>query len=114
MIETFSHFQATDGWLEPQRNRLEDEGLTTSSLRLHLTLTPRLLKDGQAVVRCKSLIPGAYEKVSEELLMTSRPYQASVLDGATAGCSTSGVHMICIVALLPFQLLRWTVSRSNL
>ncbi|KAK7067572.1 hypothetical protein SK128_022914 [Halocaridina rubra] len=69
------------GWVEPQINREDKEGLTSSSLRMRFSLLPRLLRDGYARVHCKAVIPDLYEKTAEDVISTTAPYQASVLGG---------------------------------
>ncbi|XP_066948981.1 junctional adhesion molecule 2A-like [Macrobrachium rosenbergii] len=100
---TVNNQPAPLGWTEPQRDTTDENGLTTSVLRLHFYLAPRLLQDGQARIRCQSEIPGVYEKWTEEVIMTSRPYHASVLDGATAGCSVTTFGSLWLLALLLFH-----------
>ncbi|XP_042224152.1 uncharacterized protein LOC121868008 [Homarus americanus] len=72
------------GWLEPQVNQHDHDGLSTSSLRLRFSLLPRLLQEGDAVVLCISKIPGIYEQMVQEVLTTNPPYHASVLGGGAA------------------------------
>ncbi|XP_042209664.1 uncharacterized protein LOC121857670 [Homarus americanus] len=46
------------GWLDPQTDQLDTDGLTTSSLRLRFLLLPRLLQEGEVRVRCGGRSPG--------------------------------------------------------
>ncbi|ROT80864.1 hypothetical protein C7M84_000378 [Penaeus vannamei] len=76
--------QATAGWLEPQENRQDENGLFTSSLRLRFSLLPRLLEEGDLRVLCVAEIEGVYREASEEMLLISPRYQASVREGGAA------------------------------
>ncbi|XP_063594607.1 uncharacterized protein LOC134771589 [Penaeus indicus] len=75
---------ATAGWLEPQENRQDENGLFTSSLRLRFSLLPRLLEEGDVRVLCVAEIDGIYREASEEMLLISPRYQASVREGGAA------------------------------
>nr|XP_045623991.1 uncharacterized protein LOC123773991 isoform X1 [Procambarus clarkii] len=76
------------GWLEPQSDQTDEEGLTTSSLRLRFSLRPRQLEEGEVRVECISEIPGVYRESSQDVLSTSPPYHASVRGGSAAPAGT--------------------------
>ncbi|XP_069983448.1 uncharacterized protein [Penaeus vannamei] len=88
------------GWLEPQINTLEADGLTSSSLRLRFSLLPQLLQNGSARVACLAVIPEAYEGVSRDVLSTSPRYQASVLEGSAAPGSRADLACVCVASLV--------------
>ncbi|XP_063598652.1 uncharacterized protein LOC134775124 [Penaeus indicus] len=75
---------AAPEWLEPQVDTVDSAGLTTSSRRLRFYLLPELLQDGDARLQCIAEIPQIYRQVTEDLLSTRPPYQASVLDASAA------------------------------
>ncbi|XP_071535155.1 cell adhesion molecule 2-like [Panulirus ornatus] len=101
---TINNQPASPGWLEPQGNQMDHEGLTTSSLQLRFSLRPRLLQDGDALVRCVSEIPGIHQQVTEEVITTRHPYHASVLGGGAAPEIRPALasHAVCLV--LPLLL----------
>ncbi|XP_064094762.1 uncharacterized protein LOC135207029 [Macrobrachium nipponense] len=94
-------------WIEPQINQLDSDGLTTSSLQMRFSLSPRLLqREGYARVRCKAQIGRIYEDSVEDILSTTPPFQASVLDGGRAsGCSPRGCQfcrlLLCFLVVSP-------------
>ncbi|XP_042881726.1 uncharacterized protein LOC122259185 [Penaeus japonicus] len=81
---------AAPEWLEPQVDTLDSAGLTTSSRRLRFYLLPELLQDGDARLQCVAEIPQIYRQVTEDLLSTRPPYQASVLDASAASGTRIG------------------------
>lgn len=86
---------ASPGWLESQKDQLDGDGLTTSSLRLRFSLLPRLLQeDNQVRVECVSEISGVYRMATYDVLSTNPPYQASVLGGGAAAGTHSSLALI--------------------
>ncbi|XP_069996759.1 uncharacterized protein [Penaeus vannamei] len=81
---------AAPEWLEPQVDTVDSAGLTTSSRRLRFYLLPELLRDGDARLQCIAEIPHIYNQVTEDLLSTRPPYQASVLDASAASGTRIG------------------------
>ncbi|XP_068236045.1 uncharacterized protein [Palaemon carinicauda] len=101
-------------WIEPQSNQFHSDGLTTSSLQMHFSLSPRLLqREGYARVRCKAQILKIYEDSVEDVLSTTPPFQASVLDGGRAAgscprlCQYSSLllHFLVVLHMVLFHLI---------
>ncbi|XP_042233259.1 uncharacterized protein LOC121873666 [Homarus americanus] len=100
---TINTQQVLAEWVEPQTDVVDEEGLTTSSLRMQFSLMPGLLRHGEVRVRCVSEIPGIYRQESYDVLTTRQPYHASVLGGgATPGIRPSlvSVSQVIVLALL--------------
>lgn len=85
--------QAPAGWLEPQVNQEDEDGLITSTLRLRFSLQRQLLEYGDVQVACVAEIPNVYREEARDILSTRPPYQASVLGAAPIGQS---ILLYCI------------------
>ncbi|XP_066939798.1 uncharacterized protein [Macrobrachium rosenbergii] len=97
---TVNNEQIVARWADPQINTEDRDGLTTSTLRVRFTLTPRFIeRDGYATVRCKAEIPGFYMDTADEIISTRAPYHASVLDGGAAAGRRSGIRSTCGMVL---------------
>ena len=78
--------QVSNSWLEQPENVKDQDGLTTSSLRLRFSLQSSLLREGEGHVSCVAEIPDTYKEETREVLTTRPPYHASVLGaGPTTG-----------------------------
>ncbi|KAK8718899.1 hypothetical protein OTU49_014378, partial [Cherax quadricarinatus] len=109
---TINKQPVSPGWLEPQFDQTDDEGLTTSTLRLRFSLRQRLLEDGELRVECVSEIPGIYLYTTQYVLSTSPPYQASVTGTGAARAGTRPWHSSLVLFLL--LLLSLVASKSLL
>ncbi|KAK3878217.1 hypothetical protein Pcinc_017135 [Petrolisthes cinctipes] len=91
---TLNTRSAPAGWLEPQVNHEDEEGLITSTLRLRFSLQRQLLQEGDVQVACVAEIPNVYREEARDILSTTPPYHASVLGAAPGGQhrSTSLAH----------------------
>ncbi|XP_068235841.1 uncharacterized protein [Palaemon carinicauda] len=95
------------GWIEPQENSMDHEGLYTSSIRMRFVLTQRVLLEGQAKIQCRAHIPDFYQETINEVLRTM-PRSESLLDGGLAAgdrpnSSSTPVKILTAVMIVVLQ-----------
>ncbi|KAK7068272.1 hypothetical protein SK128_016734 [Halocaridina rubra] len=66
---------------------------------MRFSLSPRLLLEGYARVRCKAEIEGFYREIADDVLSTISPFQASVLDGGRGAGVRPELYLTCGVVL---------------
>ncbi|KAK4300106.1 hypothetical protein Pmani_027671, partial [Petrolisthes manimaculis] len=91
---------APAGWLEPQENHEDEEGLITSTLRLRFSLQRQLLQEGDVQVACVAEIPNVYREEARDILSTTPPYHASGLGAAPGGTGRRHCHTALSLLLL--------------
>ncbi|XP_064097973.1 uncharacterized protein LOC135209212 [Macrobrachium nipponense] len=98
---TIDNEPAQAGWIEPQVDYTDSEGLSDSVLRMRLPLLPKILKGvGYAKVRCSSAIADIYREESFDVLTTISPFHDSVLGGAARADGSQGFCLRVISAMM--------------
>ncbi|KAK8386406.1 hypothetical protein O3P69_010818 [Scylla paramamosain] len=97
---TLNGAPVSESWLEPPENVKDQDGLTTSSLRLRFSLQSSLLREGEGHVTCVAEIPNSYRQETHAVLTTRPPYHASVLGaGPTTGVRPTAASTCLLVAV---------------